>query len=114
MTRSTSPPADRARPDHCADALAIVRRYGIELPQEVRSVLEIGRGESIKSGDARLARAGIRLIATPQMALEAAAKVALEAGITPLLLGDAIEGEAREVGRRWPVSRARSRSTTTR
>jgi glycerate 2-kinase len=86
-------------PTTCADALAIVRRYGFELPQEVRSVLESGRGESIKPGDARLARAGIRLIATPQMALEAAAKVALEAGITPLLLGDAIEGEAREVGK---------------
>ena len=37
------------------------------------------------------------MVATPQMALEAAAKVAREAGVTPVILGDAIEGEAREV-----------------
>jgi len=86
-------------PTTCADALAIVRRYGIELPPTVREVLESGRGESIKPGDARLARSEIKLIATPQMALEAAAKVARDAGVTPLLLGDAIEGEAREVGK---------------
>jgi len=86
-------------PTICADALAIVRRYGIDLPREVREVLESGRGESIKPGDPRLARAEIRLIATPQMALDAASKVAREAGVTPLLLGDAIEGEAREVGK---------------
>jgi hydroxypyruvate reductase len=86
-------------PTTCADALAIVRRYGIELPPPVREVLESGRGESIKPGDPRLARSEIKLVATPQMALAAAAKVAREAGITPLLLGDAIEGEAREVGK---------------
>jgi len=86
-------------PTTCADALAIVRRYGIELPQEVREVLESGRGESMKPGDPRLAHTEIKLIATPQMALEAAAKVARDAGIAPLLLGDAIEGEAREVGK---------------
>ena len=86
-------------PTTCADALAIVRRYGIELPPEVRAVLESGRGESVKPGDERLARAEIRLIATPQLALQAAAKLAREAGCTPLLLGDSIEGEAREVGK---------------
>jgi hydroxypyruvate reductase len=88
-----------ADPTTCADALAIVRRYGIDLPPAAREALESGRGESVKPGDPRLARAGIRLVATPQMALEAAAKVAREAGVTPLLLGDAIEGEAREVGK---------------
>ena len=88
-----------ADPTTCIDALAIVRRYGIDLPPAVREVLESGRGESVKPGDPRLARAEIRLIATPQMALEAAAAVAREAGVTPLLLGDAIEGEAREVGK---------------
>ena len=88
-----------ADPTTCADALAIVRRYGIDLPHEVREVLQSGRGESVKPGDPRLARAEIRLVATPQMALEAAAKVAREAGVTPLLLGDAIEGEARDVGK---------------
>jgi hydroxypyruvate reductase len=88
-----------ADPTTCADALDIVRRYGIELPQAARELLESGRGESIKPGDPRLARSVVRTIATPQMALEAAAEVARRAGITPHILGDALEGEARDVGK---------------
>jgi hydroxypyruvate reductase len=88
-----------ADPTTCADALAIVRRYAIELPAPVREVLESGRGESVKPGDPRLARTETRMIATPQMALEAAAAVAREAGVTPYILGDALEGEARDVGK---------------
>jgi glycerate 2-kinase len=87
-----------ADPTTCADALAIVHRYGIELAPPVVDVLESGRGESIKPGDPRLARATVRMIATPQMALEAAAAVARSAGIAPHILGDALEGEARDVG----------------
>ena len=83
----------------CDDALAIVRRYGIELPPAVRVVLESGEGESVKPGDPRLARCQTRMIATPQRALEAAAAVARDAGVTPYILGDAIEGEARDVGK---------------
>ncbi len=88
-----------ADPTTCVDALAIVRRYGIELPGPVRDVLESGRGESVKPGDPRLARASTHLIATPQMALEAAAAVARDAGYAAHILGDAIEGEARDVGK---------------
>jgi glycerate 2-kinase len=88
-----------ADPTTCADALAIARRYGIELPEPVREVLESGRGESVKPGDARLARSSVRIIATPQMALEAAARMAREAGIGAYIVGDAIEGEARDVGK---------------
>jgi len=88
-----------ADPTTCADALAIVRRYGIELPGPVREVLESGRGESVKPGDPRLARSQVRMIAAPQMALEAAADVARAAGVTAHILGDAIEGEARDVGK---------------
>jgi hydroxypyruvate reductase len=88
-----------ADPTTCADALAIVQRYGIELPAPVREVLESGRGESVKPGDARLARAEVRMVATPQMALEAAARVARAAGYAAHILGDAIEGEARDVGK---------------
>jgi len=88
-----------ADPTTCADALDIVRRYGIELPIAVMDVLESGRGESVKPGDPRLARAEAHLVATPQMALEAAARVAREAGVTPYILGDSIEGEARDVGK---------------
>ena len=88
-----------ADPTTCADALDIVRRYGIALPPAVRQVLESGAGESIKPGDARLAKAEVRIIATPQMALEAAAQVAHEAGYAAHILGDALEGEARDVGK---------------
>jgi hydroxypyruvate reductase len=88
-----------ADPSTCADALAIVRRYGIEVPPPVRAVLESGRGESVKPGDPRLARCSASMIAAPQMALEAAARVAQAAGIAPYVLGDAIEGEARDVGK---------------
>jgi len=86
-------------PSTCADALAIVKRYGIALPAHVRAVLESGAGESVKPDDPRLAGCETRMIATPQMALEAAAAVAREAGIAPHILGDAIEGEARDVGK---------------
>ena len=87
-----------ADPTTCDDALAILRRYNIELSPAVRELLSSGRGESIKPGDTRLARHETRMIATPQMALEAAAAVAREAGITAHILGDALEGEARDVG----------------
>jgi glycerate 2-kinase len=86
-------------PTTCADALDIVRRYGIELPQRARELLESAEGESIKPGDPRLPAIETRFVATPQMALEAAAALARKAGITPHILGDAIEGEARDVGK---------------
>lgn len=88
-----------ADPTTCADALDIIRRYGIAVPSEVLDVLQSGKGESLKAEDPRLARAEVRIIATPQMALEAAAAVARGAGVTPYILGDAIEGEARDVGK---------------
>ncbi len=88
-----------ADPTTCADALGIVRRYAIELPRAALGLLESGRGESVKPGDPRLARARSLIIATPQMALEAAAGVAHDAGIEVHILGDAIEGEAKDVGK---------------
>ena len=88
-----------ADPTTCQDALDIVRRYGINLPAAAREALESGRGESVKPGDVRLAGSELRMIATPQMALEAAAEVARANGLTPYILGDAIEGEARDVGK---------------
>ncbi len=82
----------------CADALAIVKRYGVDLPPAVRETLESGRGETVKPGDPRIAGVETRLIATPQMALEAAARVARAVGLPVHILGDSIEGEARDVG----------------
>ena len=88
-----------ADPTSCADALGILRRYEIDMPPAVRDLLESGRGESVKPGDPRLARAETHIIATPQMALEAAAEVGRAAGYSSHILGDAIEGEARDVGK---------------
>ena len=83
----------------CADALAILQRYQLDVPPAVLQVLHSGAGESIKPGDARLAHCDTRTIATPQMALEAAAHVARQAGYSAHILSDAIEGEASEVGK---------------
>jgi hydroxypyruvate reductase len=88
-----------ADPTSCEDALAIVRRFGIELPPAARQLLQSGAGESIKPDDPRLARAQTHIVAAPQLALEAAAQLAREAGYAAHILGDALEGEAREVGK---------------
>lgn len=88
-----------ADPTTCADALEIVHRYGIELPPGARHLLESGAGETLKPGDPRLPPIETRLIATAQQALEAAASAARAQGVTPLILGDRIEGEAREVAK---------------
>ncbi len=86
-------------PTSFADARAILARYGIAAPAPVRAHLEAGAEETPKPGDARLTGAETVLIARPRDALEAAAARARDAGIEPLILGDAIEGEAREVAR---------------
>lgn len=83
----------------CADALLILRRYHIELEPDLELALESGRWESIKPHDPRLEKVQTHLIATPKMALAAAAKVFEAAGYQPLILGDAIEGEAKEVAK---------------
>ena len=82
----------------CADALAILRRYAIDVPAAVQTLLASGAGESVKPGDPRLAASEVRIIATPQLALEAAAVVARTAGVAVHILGDSIEGEARDAG----------------
>ena len=86
-------------PTTFAEARAILAKYGITSPAAVIEHLERGADETPKLGDPRLARAETVMIATPQMSLEAAAEVARAAGVSPLILGDAIEGEAREVGK---------------
>lgn len=83
----------------CDDALAIIHRYGIDVPPHVREVLTSGRGESIKPTDVRLAGIETHMIATPQMALEAAARVAEREGVNAYILSDSVEGEARDVGK---------------
>ncbi len=86
-------------PTTCADALAIVKRYAIDLPPKVMTMLASDAAETLKPGDPRLPRIRTEFIATPRLALEAAAQVGREAGYAVHMLGDAIEGEARDVGK---------------
>ena len=86
-------------PTTCADALAILARYRIDVPPAAHALLTSGTGESVKPGDARLQHIETRMITAPQIALEAAADVARAAGITPHILGDSLEGEARDLGK---------------
>ncbi len=88
-----------ADPTTREDALAIIAKYGIELAPHVRRHLEDPACESVKPGDPRLDRAETVMVATPQASLEAAAGVARAAGIAPLILGDSIEGESRDVAK---------------
>ncbi len=80
------------------EALALLERYGIDMPASVRAHLA-GNTSPPAPDDPRLSRTENRVIAAPQLSLEAAARVAREAGVTPVVLGDAIEGESREVAR---------------
>ncbi len=82
-------------PTTCADALAIIKRYEIELPKPIQEKLAKGELETPKAGDALFANSESHIIATTHDALEAAAKFAQQQGINPLVLGD-LEGEARE------------------
>jgi hydroxypyruvate reductase len=88
-----------ADPSTFAQAREILRKYGIKEPRAVIEHLERAQDETPKPGDPRLDASVVKIIATAQMSLEAAAKCAREAGVTPIILGDAIEGEAREIGR---------------
>jgi glycerate 2-kinase len=82
-----------------ADALAVLNKYKVDVPERVLAHLKAGADETPKAGDHRLARNEVHLIASPQASLEAAAEIAQASGFGPILLGDAIEGEAREVAR---------------
>ena len=79
-----------------ADARAVVARFGLRLPPQVTARLAREDDETPKPGS--LARTAFRLIATPAMALRRAAETARGLGLTPLILGDALEGESRELG----------------
>jgi len=88
-----------ADPTTFADASAVLEKYRIVPPASVARRLAAAQDETPKPGDPRLANASFALIARPLGSLQAAAEAARAAGVTPLILGDAIEGEAREVGR---------------
>ena len=83
----------------CADALVILKRYGINIPAAVMARLESGALETPKPGDVVFAGHEVHMIATPQQSLEAAAEVAEAAGLQAYILSDEMEGESREVGK---------------
>ena len=83
----------------CADALAILNRYGIEAPATVLADLQSGALETPKPGDTVFASHEVHMIATPQQSLEAAATAARAAGLNAYILSDEMEGESREVGK---------------
>ena len=87
-----------ADPSTFAEARAIVNRYNLDLPASVLHHLKTSDDETPKPNDPRLAKLRTHLIASPQTSLLAAARIAEVNGFTPLILGDAIEGEARDVG----------------
>ncbi|UCV12377.1 glycerate kinase [Dechloromonas denitrificans] len=86
-------------PSTALDALRVLDAYAIDVSERLRQRLETGDLETPKPGDPRLARSTFRLIASPRQMLQAAADAAQQMGITPLILGDALEGESREVGK---------------
>ncbi len=86
-------------PSTFKDAQAILERYRIVAPASVLEHLRAAADETPKPGDPRLADARTIVVARPQASLEAAAAVARERGLDALILGDAIEGEAREVAK---------------
>jgi hydroxypyruvate reductase len=96
----------------CADALAILRRYGIDVPAAVQARLDSGALETPKPGDSAFAGHDVHLIATPQQSLEAAAARARAGGLATYILSDEIEGESREVGKvHAALARAVARGT---
>jgi glycerate 2-kinase len=83
-------------PTTFADARALLKRYGITPSPAIASRLREDADETLKPGS--LPHNDFRMIATPMMALRAAAELARAMGLTPVILGDALEGVAREVG----------------
>ncbi len=83
----------------CADALSILARYKIEVPDAVLSLLQQGQLETPKPGDSAFDGHALHLIATPQQSLETAAEAARAAGLNAYILSDEMEGESREVGK---------------
>ncbi len=79
------------------DAISIIKKYNIEAPESVTKHLQHAEKETIKPGDSRLDNTEYRLIATPQMSLEAAASIARREGYEVHILGDSLEGEASDV-----------------
>jgi glycerate 2-kinase len=83
----------------CADALAILQRYAIDVPPLALQALQAGTWETPKPGSTVFDGHSLHMTATPQQSLEAAAEAARAMGVNAYILSDEIEGESREVGK---------------
>ena len=88
-----------ADPTTLADARAVIERYGIAAPAAVTERLSGADAETPKPGDARLADAEVVIAGAAKDALAAATAACESLGYRTIMLGEAIEGEAREVAR---------------
>src|SRR6185312_16376324 len=92
-----------------ADALAVLAKYKIDPPAEVRAHLEAGADgrvdETPKPGDPRLARVETIMVATPKRSLEAASEVARRRGCDVVMLGDNLEARRASSARLMPGRR---------
>lgn len=86
-------------PTTFADALAVVEKYALELPESVIRHLNEAASETPKPGDTLFDGNEVIFAAKPDKSIEAAAEVARQAGYGVVDLGDRVEGEARDVGR---------------
>jgi hydroxypyruvate reductase len=84
-------------PTTLADARALVAKYNLSVDDAVRHALDDPGNESCKPGDPAFARATFELLAKPKASIDAAVKVAQDAGYETIALGADLEGEARDV-----------------
>jgi hydroxypyruvate reductase len=83
----------------CEQAIAILERYRIALPEPVWAALRSSALETPKPADLVFQGHSVHMLATPQQSLQAAADRARLAGLNAYILSDEIEGESREVGK---------------
>lgn len=86
-------------PTTLAEARAVLQHYRIDAAPEIVAALEDPRNETVKPGDAKLASSRYVMVAAPKASIAAAAEIARRAGYRVDVLGDSLEGEARNVGR---------------
>lgn len=82
-----------------ADARAILAKFAVDTPAEIAAALDRAENETPKPGDPAFANADYKIVAAPKASLEAAAEIARSQGYVVHILGDALEGEARDVAR---------------
>jgi hydroxypyruvate reductase len=88
-----------ADPSTCADALAVLTKYKIEIPEQIRQALERGDLETPKPGADFAHCERVQLIATPKQSLLAAAQLAKSLGLNAYILADDMEGESKDVAK---------------